>query len=87
MRQGMMRVILPALRESGLAGVFFTSRGSPAYFVATPPSCDLHRPAELLRMCPRSIRKHNLGRPPDVPFRWIGKLDYRAIQDPTDYNR
>jgi NYN domain len=32
-------------------------------------------------------RKHNLGRPPDVPFRWLGKLDYRAIQDPTDYNR
>jgi hypothetical protein len=31
-------------------------------------------------------RRHNLGRPPEVPFRWVGKLDYRAIQDPTDYN-
>jgi NYN domain len=32
-------------------------------------------------------RQQNLGRPPEVPFRWIGDRDYRAIQDPVDYNR
>jgi uncharacterized LabA/DUF88 family protein len=31
-------------------------------------------------------RQQNLGRPPGVPFRWIGDLDYKAVQDPTDYN-
>jgi uncharacterized LabA/DUF88 family protein len=30
-------------------------------------------------------RKHHLGRAPAVPFRWIRKADYVAIQDLTNY--
>src|SRR6266536_6686676 len=70
-KRGMMLAILPALRESGLAGVFLICRGSSTYTIASPPSGGLHRPPELRRMCPRRIPP---ARRPQVPGEYgLGK--------------